>query len=268
MGHVDVNRASRRAAYAGRMFGAARCLVLHAVCLIAVMAHGQPVDAASIARPNLILEYSDISDEQARGFADEAQRAYRTVARYFGRSDDRTILILVGNAYDVPTAYVERGTITLGANRVRGDAGWGRFAGLGPSIVHEITHLVAPSRGQNSNFLDEGLAVFVQEKFKAPDDRSFPNMGRDVHQETVRWSRETGRLVPLAEADPRRSRASGGRPLIYLQGGSFVRYLVETYGLGRFMAMYEGGTYQAAYGKGLDALEAEWRRFLDGVAVD
>ncbi len=223
---------------------------------------------ASIARSNLILEYDGISEAQSRAFADEAQRAYRDVARYFGRRDERTILILVGDRYDVPTAYHERATITLGANRIRGDAGFGRFAGLGPSIVHEITHLVAPSRGKDNQFLDEGLAVFVQEKFKRPDDRSFPNMGRDLHQETLRWARDHGRLIPLAEADPSRGRAGGSRPLIYLQGGSFVRYLVETYGLASFMTMYEGQSYQAVYGKDLAALEGEWKKFLDGIELD
>src|SRR5262249_44701387 len=89
----------------------------------AFTAAAAPSMAASIARSNLILDYEDMSEPQARAFADEAQRAYRQVAAYFGRQDDRTILILVGNNYDVPTAYYDRGTITLGANRVRGDAG-------------------------------------------------------------------------------------------------------------------------------------------------
>ncbi len=239
-----------------------------ALSALVAVASGGPAAGASIARPNLILEYDGITEAQARAFADEAQRAYLDVARYFGRRDDRTILILVGDRYDVPTAYHERATITLGANRIRGDAGFGRFAGLGPSIVHEVTHLLAPSRGKDNQFLDEGLAVFVQEKFKRPDDRSFPNMGRDLHEETVRWGRERGGLVPLAEADPSRGRAGGSRPLVYLQGGSFVRYLVETYGLARFMSMYEGLSYQSAYGKDLAALEGEWKKFLEGIKPD
>jgi hypothetical protein len=93
-------------------------------------------------------------------------------------------------------------------------------------------------------------------------------MGRDLHQETLRWARERGGLVPLAEADPSRGRAGGSRPLVYLQGGSFVRYLVETYGLASFMAMYEGQSYQAVYGKDLASLEGEWKIFLEGVNPD
>jgi len=243
-------------------------LIRAALCLVAAIAYAQPAASGSIVRPNLILDYDSITERQARAFADEAERAYREVAGYFGRRHDRTILVLVGDAYDVPTAYYGRATITIGANRIRGDAGFGRFAGLGPSIVHEITHLVAPSRGKGGQFLDEGLAVFVQERFKRPDDRSFPNMGRDLHQEAARWGRELGRLIPLAEADPRRGRAGGARPLIYLQAGSFVRFLVESHGLARFMTMYEGHTYETVYGKDLAVLEAEWLRHLDGIKVD
>lgn len=236
------------------------------LALAAVPAAGQ----STIVTDNLLIAHDGVSEAEAQAFATEAERAYQAVARYFGRGHERVISIRVGERYDVPTAYHSRSTIVVGANRIRGDAGGvGRWRALGPAIAHEITHLVAgQSRGAPGGFLDEGLAVFVQEKFKLPGDRSFPNMGRDVHEETVRWSRQYDRLVPLAETHQARWLAGGPRDLIYLQAGSFVRFLVETQGLEKFMSLYEGQGYVAVYGRELGALEKEWLEFLKSLRVE
>ncbi len=225
---------------------------------------------STIVTDDLLITHDGVSEAEAQAFAQEAERAYKAVARYFGRAHERVISIRVGERYDVPTAYHSRSTIVVGANRIRGDAGGvGRWRNLGPAIVHEITHLVAgQSRGMPGGFLDEGLAVFVQEKFKLPDDRSFPNMGRDVHEETVRWSGQYGRLVKLAETHQARWLAGGPRDLIYLEAGSFVRFLVETQGLQKFMGVYEGQGYEAVYGRDLGALEKEWLEFLKTVRAE
>jgi hypothetical protein len=235
----------------------------------ALAVHGAPAAAQrTIVTDNLLITHDGVTEAEAEAFAREAERAYRAVTGYFGRGHARIISIRVGDRYDVPTAFHHRSSIVLGANRVRGDAvDAGRWHALGPSIVHEITHLIAGQSAQGQ-FLDEGLAVFVQEKFKLPDDRSFPNMGRDLHAETVRWSREYGRLVPLAETHRADWLAGGPRDLIYLQGGSFVRFLVEAEGLDKFMAVYGGRPYEAVYGRDLGALEREWLALLRGVGTE
>ncbi|MGQ0677348.1 MAG: hypothetical protein ACT4N4_14855 [Rhodospirillales bacterium] len=224
----------------------------------------------TIVTDNLLIAHDGVSAAEAQAFAREAERAYKAVTGYLGREPERIIAIRVGERYDVPTAYHGRSAIVVGANRVRGDGGGaGRWRALGPAIAHEITHLVAgQSRAGPGQFLDEGLAVFVQEKFKLPDDRSFPNMGRDLHEETVRWSRQYGRLVPLAETHQARWLAGGPRDLIYLQAGSFVRFLVEGWGLAKFMALYDGQGYVGVYGRARAALEADWLEFLRTVRAE
>lgn len=227
----------------------------------------------TIVTDDLLIAHEGVSQAEAEAFAGEAERAYREVTRYLGRGHDRIISIRVGDRYDVPTAYHARSTIVVGANRLRGDAGGaGRWRAIGPAIVHEITHLVAgQSRGEDGRqvqFLDEGLAVFVQEKFKLADDRSFPNMGRDLHEETVRWSRQYERMAPLGDTHKPRWLDGGPRDLIYLQAGSFVRFLVETAGLQKFMLLYEGRSYEQVYGRPLEALEKEWLAFLKAVRAE
>jgi hypothetical protein len=60
----------------------------------------------------------------------------------------------------------------------------------------------------------------------------------------------------------------------YLEGASFVKYLVENYGLERFKELYGLATGKAAhdgllvdrlYGRGYDELEAEWLDYLAGL---
>ncbi len=61
----------------------------------------------------------------------------------------------------------------------------------------------------------------------------------------------------------------------YLQAGSFVKYLVERYGLDKLKDLYGEATGQAEqdealvarlYGKGYDALEADWLAYLESLS--
>jgi len=48
----------------------------------------------------------------------------------------------------------------------------------------------------------------------------------------------------------------------YTACGSFVRYLVDTYGMERFRRLWRRGDFEVAYGKPLDRLADEWRAVL------
>ena len=45
----------------------------------------------------------------------------------------------------------------------------------------------------------------------------------------------------------------------YVLAGSFVGFLIESYGLPSFRNLYETDNYEKAYGKSLYTLETEWR---------
>lgn len=59
---------------------------------------------------------------------------------------------------------------------------------------------------------------------------------------------------------------SSGRA--YTLMGSFVRFLVATYGIEKFKIAYRGGDFQKAYGKSADVLVGEWEVFIDEITVD
>ena len=53
----------------------------------------------------------------------------------------------------------------------------------------------------------------------------------------------------------------------YLLAGSFVRFLVDTYGIEKFKGVFPTGNFAKHYGKNLYSLEAEWIRFLENIPL-
>ena len=53
----------------------------------------------------------------------------------------------------------------------------------------------------------------------------------------------------------------------YLLAGSFVRFLVDTYGIEKFKGVFLTGNFVKYYGKNLQLLEAEWIDFLESVPL-
>ena len=53
----------------------------------------------------------------------------------------------------------------------------------------------------------------------------------------------------------------------YLLAGSFVRFLVDTYGIEKFKGVFPTGNFVQHYSKDLLALEAEWIKFLETVPL-
>ncbi len=54
----------------------------------------------------------------------------------------------------------------------------------------------------------------------------------------------------------------------YTAAGSFLRYLAETEGAAKLTKLYADGNFDTAYGRTLDALAADWEKFLDGIPLD
>jgi hypothetical protein len=54
----------------------------------------------------------------------------------------------------------------------------------------------------------------------------------------------------------------------YTLVGSFLRYLGETYGPAKLMALYGGADFQKAYGRPLSELATEWEKHLDALPLD
>ncbi|MEM8933540.1 MAG: hypothetical protein AAGE94_20285, partial [Acidobacteriota bacterium] len=189
-----------------------------------------------------------------------ARRALDDVTAYLGIDFDQPIVIDLSTIHGVPRQW--RNNIYLPADRV------GKADKLGLSIVHEITHVVAISadRFDRGRFYDDGLAVYLQTRFGQVS--SFPDFGRDLHEETVAVAESEGGFLPLAttEHTRRNTRSASERRLAYLQKGSFTRFLIELAGLEDYWRVYRGESLDAVYGRDLAALEAEWLVAITGKA--
>lgn len=53
----------------------------------------------------------------------------------------------------------------------------------------------------------------------------------------------------------------------YTVAGSFVRYLVEQYGIEKFGILYAGNDFQLAYGRSLSTLATEWEQYVDALPL-
>jgi len=137
-----------------------------------------------------------------------------------------------------------------------------------PILRHELVHALAsaaapgplhvPARaGVVVNVgLMEGLAVAVDP----------PSGSWDVHAWT-RALRDQGRLPPLASLLGASGFFNAPPARAYTAAGSFLKFLLDRAGPRAVLAAYRAGDVARALGRPLPELEAEWQRFLDGVAV-
>jgi len=116
-----------------------------------------------IKTEHLVITYENISPEMAQNFTEQAEKAFEDIENYLSKKYRQgRINIFINDKYDIPR-ITKNNEITIPANRIRGDSkGPREIRGRGPSIVHELTHVIAPSRGKESRYLDEGLGVFMQ----------------------------------------------------------------------------------------------------------
>jgi hypothetical protein len=142
------------------------------------------------------------------------------------------------------------------------------------SLRHEIAHAVASSFGDPlfgvasrrvagvplmaSPGLIEGLAVAAD--WPAGYDRLTPHESVRAMQE-MGWTPTIRELLSLRFLTVSSARS-------YTTAGSFLKYLLDTYGASSLRSLYgNGGDFVAAYGKTLPELEAEWRAMIGAIVL-
>lgn len=126
-------------------------------------------------------------------------------------------------------------------------------------IAHELTHQIAhDGLGQAASImLSEGLAMYMQQQYMLDNgDISLDGFSRaELEQSSLLpiSALSSGSIGFLGQLFYRRP---------YDEAGSFVQYLVDTYGMSAFERVYTSGDYTLTYGKPLMALEAEWIDYL------
>jgi tetratricopeptide (TPR) repeat protein len=134
---------------------------------------------------------------------------------------------------------------------------------LGNSLKHELVHAAAAPFGfpvlkaSLSTGLVEGLAMAV--------DGSWGN--RTLHQYAA-GMRASGIAPNIKSIMTPWGFVSEQPAVSYVLAGSFCRYLIDRFGIRRFLSVYRHADYAIAYGRTLDRLVADWERFLERIPVD
>ncbi len=125
--------------------------------------------------------------------------------------------------------------------------------------AHELTHQIAADSigAAASTMLSEGLAMYAGQRYLVAD-------GHVSLDGFSRAALDDVRLIPITRLSDGSVRFMGRLPQRYPydEAGSFVGFLIRTYGLPEFKRVYTSGDYVGVYGKDLSALEAEWRAYL------
>ena len=215
----------------------------------------------------------EFSDEDASRLGWTLEHWYAKTSQYLDRSfeDGFKLHINIAGSHDIyasdpgPEAF-----ILVSTRSAKLDYGF--------TLVHELTHnlmglswLTRQQREHDgvelysgNRLFDEGFAVYVEEKLTGEGPQIWPNFGEETHAGYQAARAKKGEPIwPVLEAEIHRER--GDVRLAYLAQGSFVKFLVETYGLERFLHLFgtDITSAEAIYGKDLAELESDWRRFLE-----
>jgi hypothetical protein len=140
-----------------------------------------------------------------------------------------------------------------------------------PIDNHEVVHLLTSRWGSPGALVNEGVAVAFQID---PARDLIPRWSGTPLHELTRQFRQQGRFVQLAGLVETASWRSQDPNVAYPESGSFMRWLIDEYGLDRLRALYtrvagpgETGSgvrsaFAAVYGQSLDELERAWVAFL------
>ena len=140
-----------------------------------------------------------------------------------------------------------------------------------PVDNHEIIHLFGSTFGDPVALWSEGMAVAFTVNAPAGEFVAQWN-GTPVHLR-ARQLQQAGRLVPIADLLETRGFRRVDSEVTYPQAGSFVRYLLDTYGLGPWKQLYgKGGPndpasdlrahFESVYGRTVEGVEADWRAMI------
>jgi len=128
---------------------------------------------------------------------------------------------------------------------------------------HEVVHAITFAVGRPPALFEEGLAVAYDWRFALE--------GGNVHA-LARGKLVQQKLLPLHSILTIREFQAYDSPTVYIEAGSFVKYLMDTYGPDKMRSLFTLPRYsdsreieiafKALYGQSIFEIEGEWRAFL------
>ena len=180
---------------------------------------------------------------------EEAERAIKFIPQILSVKPKRAIKI---NIVDEGICNENAGIVSLPILHVREKRA---------VIIHELTHIIA--KHENNSFFSEGLAVYFQEKYG--NFKGFPNFSIPLDDFLRNHKEQIIPLPILKDANEIFTQVgTDKRRLAYIEAGSFINFLVVTYGAQRLAELHKSSslTYKKIYGKSFEELATDWEKFV------
>lgn len=141
-----------------------------------------------------------------------------------------------------------------------------------PWMNHECVHLYTSVIGRPPKFFNEGIAVALQTDPYNNDYEAREKSGERVHDLVKRY-KDSGSLYPIEDILDDSGFDAADYTITYPQSGSFVLYLIETYGIDLMKTVFSTinrnasqteikAAFQSIYGISIEDAEQDWLSFI------
>ncbi|HIO50471.1 TPA: hypothetical protein EYN23_24410 [Candidatus Poribacteria bacterium] len=207
----------------------------------------------------LFFEKGSIVEDKIKEIAVDHEFRYAQLIKYFQINPDRKVRSYI---YTSP----KRKKRLMGAKytSLQDVMGYGLHINFEdfphPVLKHELAHVLT---SEWHSFLPISLKLGLHEGIAVAAEWDSGDL--DPHQ----WTRAMHDL----NIAPSIQRIMGlgfwiqSGPSSYTVAGSFVRFLVDTYGIEKFKHVFPTGNFKKIYNKSLATLDREWQAFLDQVVL-
>lgn len=214
---------------------------------------GPPAPTRHESARFVLLDFSEAPQSLIDSMLARLEQEYDRVDAFlpeFVNPDSIVAEILPGNG--IP--FVAAATFELA--QFRNDLSFDYF-------VHQLTHLW--TRYTRRPFLEEGLAVYATEVLLPSADMVNPYWRQAPHA-WVSLFEARGSLIPLAVAydaanfgfSYRGSRTDAAAWQVFVESGSFTRWVFDTYGRSAWVQLYETQDLEATLADSVAGVEAQW----------
>jgi hypothetical protein len=219
------------------------------------------VGATEIESAYLDVRNNSSADQAAvRKAVAQLEADYVAIQSFLGRESDHPVPVLIANG--AGPAFTDGARLNV------------FYDGQGMDLSTAPFFLVPLSEGSLSVadlnlFVEGGFAIYVAEE----TGRALPLLGQSADA-WVTWFRQNGGLAPLADAQrlgaivlPRRERDVPDAVRVLLQGGSFVRWVAEVYGLDSVQDLRAGASLADVTELSLPEAEHAWLEAVSAKAL-
>ena len=141
-----------------------------------------------------------------------------------------------------------------------------------PWMNHECVHLYTSVIGRPPTFFNEGIAVAFQTDPYNSDYEAREKSGERVHDLVKRY-KNSGVLYPIENIIEDSGFYAADYTITYPQSGSFIHYLIDTYGIDLMKTIFTSvnrnastaeikAAFQSIYGISIEDAEQDWLNFI------